>query len=78
MAALAFGPIHNITTKSLSVVAPGDIEPGMLTKILLKIKQLLRLDKRKPAREEKPDANKEEDEASTLITKKETSDWLRN
>ena len=71
---MAFGPIHNITTKSLSVVAPGDIEPGMLTKILLKIKQLLRLDKRKPAMEEKPDANKEEDEASTLITKKETSD----
>merc|ERR1712112_430338 len=51
VAALAFGPIHNITTKTLEVVSPGDVEPGLITKILLKIKSLLRLDKKKPAAE---------------------------
>merc|ERR1719420_2130114 len=49
VAALAFGPIHNITTKTLSLVSPEDVEPGLVTKILLKIKSLLRLDKKKPA-----------------------------
>ena len=58
MAALAFGPIHNITTKSLGVVSPGEIEPGMLTKIFLKLKKLLRLDKKKSTETEE---NKEEE-----------------
>ena len=62
MAALAFGPIHNITTKSLGVVAPGEIEPGMLTKIFLKLKKLLRLDKKKSTETEE---NKEEDQELT-------------
>ena len=62
MAALAFGPIHNITTKSLGVVSPGEIEPGMLTKIFLKLKKLLRLDKKKSKETEE---NKEEDQELT-------------
>lgn len=64
VAALAFGPIHNITTKSLGVVSPGDVEPGLLTKIFLKLKKLLRLDKKKSS-EEKHDEIKEEDQDST-------------
>ena len=66
MAALAFGPIHNITTKSLGVVSPGDVEPGMLTKIFLKLKQLLRLDKKKST-EKKQDEIIEEDQDSTAM-----------
>ena len=66
MAALAFGPIHNITTKSLGVVSPGEIEPGMLTRIFLKLKKLLRLDKKKSKEtEEKNEENKEDDQEST-------------
>ena len=65
VAALAFIGIRDITTKSLSLLMPADIEPGMLTMtmILVKIKQL---DKRKLTREEKPNANKEEDGKSTI------------
>ena len=66
MAALAFGPIHDITTKSLGVVSPGDVEPGMLTKIFLKLKQLLRLDKKKST-EKKQDEIKEEDQDTTAM-----------
>ena len=47
VAALAFGPIHNITTKTLNIVSPGEVEPGLVTKILRKIKTILRLDKKK-------------------------------
>ena len=76
MAALAFGPIHNITTKSLGVVSPGDVEPGMLTKIFLKLKQLLRLDKKKST-EKKQDEIIEEDQDSTAMDddNKEKADW---
>ena len=59
VAALAFGPIHNITTKSLGVVSPGDVEPGLLTKVFLKLKKLLRLDKKKSS-EEKHDEIKDD------------------
>ena len=48
VAAVAFIGIRDITTKSLSLMMPADIEPGMLTMILVKIKQL---DKRKSTRE---------------------------
>ena len=79
MAALAFGPIHNITTKSLGVVSPGEIEPGMLTKIFLKLKKLLRLDKKKSTETEE---NKEEDqeliETATRDDNKEKADWTTN
>ena len=73
MAALAFGPIHNITTKSLGVVSPGEVEPGMLTKIFLKLKKLLRLEKGKPT-EEKNDEDKEEEQVSTNDDNKEKAD----
>ena len=73
MAALAFGPIHNITTKSLGVVSPGEVEPGMLTKIFLKLKKLLRLEKGK-ATEEKNDEDKEEEQESTHDDNKEKAD----
>merc|ERR1712179_145641 len=33
VAALAFGPIHNITTKTLVLVQPGEEEKGLLGKI---------------------------------------------
>ena len=73
VAALAFGPIHNITTKSLGVVSPGEVEPGMLTKIFLKLKKLLRLEKGK-ATEEKNDEDKEEEQESTHDDNKEKAD----
>merc|ERR1712107_839230 len=59
VAALAFGPIHNITTKSLSLVSPEDVEPGLITKILLKIKSLLR-------KKQVAAAKKEEEEGSNI------------
>ena len=51
VAALAFGPIHNITTKTLNIVSPGEVEPGLVTKILRKIKTILRLDKKQKCEE---------------------------
>ena len=42
VAALAFGPIHNITTKSLELVQPGQEEKGLLGKLLDKLRALLR------------------------------------
>ena len=39
--ALAFGPLHNITTKNLQVVAPGSEEKGYLGKAVDKIRSLL-------------------------------------
>ena len=40
--ALAFGPLHNITTKNLQVVSPGAEERGYLGKALDKVKSFLR------------------------------------
>ena len=40
--ALAFGPLHNITTKNLQVVSPGAEEKGYLGKAVDKIKSFLR------------------------------------
>eukprot|EP00092_Neocalanus_flemingeri_P011697 GFUD01012613.1.p1 GENE.GFUD01012613.1~~GFUD01012613.1.p1 ORF type:complete len:606 (-),score=156.63 GFUD01012613.1:198-2015(-) len=40
VAALAFGPIHNITTKTLVLVQPGQEEKGILGKVFDKIKAL--------------------------------------
>ena len=31
--ALAFGPLHNITTKSLTIVEPGDVQPGLIGRV---------------------------------------------
>merc|ERR1712227_889635 len=46
VAALAFGPIHNITTKTLEVVNPGDVEEGILKKLVTKLKSKLGLNKK--------------------------------
>ena len=48
---MAFGPIHNITTKTLNIVSPGEVEPGLVTKILRKSKTILRLDKKQKSEE---------------------------
>ena len=66
MAALAFGPIHNITTKSLGVVSPGEVEPGLLTKILLRLKKLLRLDRKKSTVDKQDDSKEDENHESTV------------
>merc|ERR1719341_1494866 len=42
VAALAFGPIHNITTKTLELVQPGEEEKGLLGKLLDKLRALFR------------------------------------
>merc|ERR550525_2213000 len=42
VAALAFGPIHNITTKTLELVQPGEEEKGLLGKLLEKLRALFR------------------------------------
>ena len=31
--ALAFGPLHNITTKSLTIVEAGDVQPGLIGRV---------------------------------------------
>ena len=48
------------------MVSPGDVEPGMLTKMFLKLKQLLRLDKKKST-EKKEDEIIEEDQDTTAM-----------
>merc|ERR1712203_133173 len=57
VAALAFGPIHNITTKSLELVQPGEEEKGLLGKLLDKLRSLLR-------KKQVVAAKKEEEEGS--------------
>ena len=48
------------------MVSPGDVEPGMLTKVFLKLKKLLRLDKKKST-EKKQDEIIEEDQDTTAM-----------
>jgi len=72
VAALAFGPIHNITTKSLVLVQPGEEEKGLLGKVLDKLLSLFR--KRKKV-DEKVEAEEEadaEEESSGEEGEKET------
>ena len=71
MAALAFGPIHNITTKTLNIVSPGEVEPGLVTKILRKIKTILRLDKKQKS--EQPAEAVEEDASASVGSEDTTS-----
>merc|ERR1711994_303644 len=62
VAALAFGPIHNITTKSLELVQPGEEEKGLLGKLLDKLRSLLRKKQVVAAKKEKEEgSNNEED-----------------
>merc|ERR1711936_1056713 len=42
VAALAFSPIHNITTKSLAMAKPGEVQGGLLSRLFNKIKALFR------------------------------------
>jgi len=56
VAALAFGPIHNITTKSLEVVQPGQEEKGLLGKLIDKVKSVF---SRKGKKEEIKDESEE-------------------
>ena len=52
MAALAFSPIHNITTKSLHLAQPGEVQGGLLSRLLSKVKSLLGKQKKTAAAEE--------------------------
>jgi len=62
VAALAFGPIHNITTKTLELVQPGEEEKGLLGKLLDKLRALFRKKQAVAVKEEsdKKDVKKDE------------------
>lgn len=62
VAALAFGPIHNITTKTLELVQPGQEEKGLLGKLLDKLKSLLRLKNNSAQKDEKNEETKSDSE----------------
>ena len=61
VAALAFSPIHNITTKTLSLAQPGEVQGGPLSRLLSKIQALLGRKKQPPLVEEET-TEKAEDE----------------
>ena len=80
MAALAFGPIHNITTKSLELVQvgcrsstkiilptfqPGEEEKGLLGKLLDKLRSLLRKKQVVAAKKEEEEGSN--NEADTIV-----------
>jgi len=71
VAALAFGPIHNITTKSLEVVQPGQEEKGLLGKLIDKVKSVFskKAGKKVEIKDDSTDVNETSDES----TKTETS-----
>lgn len=60
VAALAFGPIHNITTKTLQLVQPGEEEKGLLGKLLAKVKGLLKRKEAAPAPQDSEEKEKEQ------------------
>ena len=78
MAALAFGPIHNITTKTLELVQvcfslplknlsklsvqPGEEEKGLLGKLLDKLRALFRKKQAVAVKEESDEKEVKEDE----------------
>lgn len=69
MAALAFGPIHNITTKSLAIVSPDQVEPGLLGKIIKKVLGLLSFLKRKKKEEKKEEEEEKQESKQDENTK---------
>lgn len=69
VAALAFGPIHNITTKSLELVQPGQEEKGLLGKLLDKLRALLR--KKEVVTAPKDDKEEDEKDAEEVEEDKE-------
>ena len=71
VAALAFGPIHNITTKTLEVVKPGDVEEGILKKLVSKIKSKLGLDKKEKKEETETVAETEIENSKSEVEKKD-------
>lgn len=71
VAALAFGPIHNITTKTLEVVKPGDVEEGMLKKLVSKIKSKVGLDKKEKKEETETIAETETENSKSEVEKKD-------
>merc|ERR1719341_2718830 len=62
VAALAFGPIHNITTKTLELVQPGEEEKGLLGKLLDKLRALFRKKQAVAVKEESDKKEVKEDE----------------
>ena len=52
VAALAFSPIHNITTKTLSLAQPGEVQGGPLSRLFNKLQALLGRGKKQPPVEE--------------------------
>ena len=62
MAALAFGPIHNITTKTLVLVAPGQEEKGVLGKALDRVRAILGRKKKEEEEEEKKEDSEDKKE----------------
>merc|ERR1711990_875015 len=61
VAALAFGPIHNITTKTLELVQPGEEEKGLLGKLLDKLMALFRKKQAVAVKEESDEKEVKED-----------------
>merc|ERR1712117_790931 len=66
VAALAFGPIHNITTWGLELVQPGEEEKGLLGKLLDKLRSLLRK-KQVVAAKEKEEEEGSDNEADKIV-----------
>jgi len=64
VAALAFGPIHNITTRSLELVPAGQEEKGLLGKLVEKIKDLFGKLKKKKTVEEVCEVSKDDEDES--------------
>ena len=74
VAALAFGPIHNITTKSLELVQPGQEEKGLLGKLLDKLRALLRKKEVVTA----PKKEEDEEDAEEELEEKEKDEGEEN
>jgi len=64
VAALAFGPIHNITTKTLELVQPGEEEKGLLGKLLDKLRALFRKKQAVAVKEESDKKEVKKDEGN--------------
>ena len=62
VAALAFSPIHNITTKTLSLAQPGEVQGGLLSRLLNKVRALLGKKKQPPVVAEEETAEKSEED----------------
>merc|ERR1712018_1045207 len=62
VAALAFSPIHNITTKTLSLAQSGEVQGGLLSRLLNKLRALLGKKKQPAVTEEEETAEKSEED----------------